>query len=93
MIEKQKQKLPEPKLTPKPVASMPTVSEDVPQQKRCPLCWGQMRGVGKEFARMKSKSRKYVRCDKCGHSWSYDSTWTEDVKNVNYRIPSQIQER
>lgn len=76
-----------------PVTPAPQSLEEVPYQRRCPLCWGTMRGVGREFSRFPQKSRKYVKCDKCGHSWSFDSEWIEHVTRVNHRIPEDLSKR
>lgn len=55
---------------------------DVPDFRRCPLCWGGRRGVGNVYST--HGRTRYYKCNCCGH------TWTAIVKMEAVRIEHRI---
>ncbi len=56
---------------------------DVPEHKRCPICWGRDKGVGISdgvYRKASSFLRRYYKCNSCGHTWTKNFT-PEQVKS------------
>lgn len=50
----------------------PVAVPNVPEYRRCPLCWGRDKGKGKAYHTKRvspAVSTRYYRCDCCGHTW------------------------
>ncbi len=58
---------------------------EVPKHRQCPLCHdGKANGVGRcdgTYKKSSSLTRRYYRCDKCGHTWIVNFT-PEQVKTL-----------
>lgn len=72
------------------LASAPS-PKDVEWFRRCPLCWGRCKGVGKAYS--KNGCTRYYRCAKtltdeapCGHTWS--AIVRTEVVRVEHRVVS-----
>lgn len=42
----------------------------VEKWRECPICFGGLGGIGKLNGYHEAKSTQYLKCGKCGHSWS-----------------------
>ena len=66
------------------------------KHQQCPLCYnGEMNGVGQSnglYEKASTLTRRYYRCDRCGHSWSVDLR-PEEVVRINYQDPGPLSAR
>ena len=60
--------------------------QTVPAHRRCPICFGRCGGVGQcegTYKKASSLTRRYYKCNHCGHTWTIDFTPEQVRDGVN----------
>ena len=79
-------------LDPRPPEEKPKI--EVPNYRRCPLCWGAHGGTGKRYSGryqpLTNFGKRYYLCGRCGHTWT---VIIKPTQIISYQEPEEIEER